>query len=199
MSENGYIKFSYDWTKSVPLSASDIADLERWRTRLRDLRLIGANPNGTGYGNISRRIGRSNQFIITGSNTGHLATLGGNGYTRVLSFDLPGNKLECEGPIQASSESLTHAAVYLTDPEVNAVFHVHSLSIWQRWIDKLPTTSRKAEYGTPEMAEEMVKVLKSGYTGERGVVVMGGHQEGLVSFGKTLDEAGEVLLYYCQK
>lgn len=196
LDEKGYIKYNCRWTRSGPLPESEIEILNRWRAKLHGLGLIGASKQNIGYGNISRRIGDSTQFIVTGSNTGHLPVLDGRHYARVLSFDFRNNTLSCQGPIQASSESLTHAAIYSTVPEIKGVIHVHSLSLWQSLIDKLPATSRDVEYGTPEMAAEMVRVLKEGKARELGIVIMGGHQEGIVTFGKNLDEAGEILLRY---
>jgi L-ribulose-5-phosphate 4-epimerase len=196
MTENGYIKYNCKWIKSGPLSESEIKNLNRWRTRLYDLKLIGAYENGIGYGNLSLRIGDSNQFIITGSNTGQLAQLNNNHYTRVLTHDINNNKLTCEGPIKASSESLTHAAIYAAKPGVNGVIHVHSLSLWQKLIDKVPTTSREVEYGTPEMAAEMTRLLSEAPVDDKGIMVMGGHEEGIITFGTTVDEAGGMVLQH---
>jgi L-ribulose-5-phosphate 4-epimerase len=196
MTEKGYLKFKCEWIRTGPLSESEIAEMNRWRAVLYGLRLIGAYPNGPGYGNISRRAGPVNQFIISGTNTGRLTVLDGSHYTRVTAYDFHLNRLTCEGPIQASSESLTHAAIYQAAPPVQAVIHVHSLDIWERLRDKLPTTSWEVEYGTPEMAQEMLRVLKDPELGQRGVVVMGGHREGLVAFGSSLESAAETLVLF---
>lgn len=200
MDEKGYIKFNCQWNKTGPPPRSLVADLNKWRDRLRRRGLVGAYENGIGYGNLSKRTGKSGQFIITGSNTGHLEVLDGNGYTRVLDYDFSHNQLTCAGPIKASSESLTHAAIYTAVPWVNGVIHIHSPAMWERLIDVLPTTSRRVEYGTPEMAEEMIRLLRDERNCEPGVVVMGGHKDGIVGFGKTLAAAGKVLLkYYHEK
>jgi len=53
----------------------------------------------------------------------------------------------------------------------------------------LPTTSKEIEYGTPEMAFEISKIMKLPETQNTKVFVMGGHKEGLISFGKTIEEA----------
>lgn len=196
MTENGYIKFNCNWIKSGPLSETEIKGLNRWRTRLYNLKLIGAYENGIGYGNISLRIDDSNQFIVTGSNTGQFALLDGSHYTRVLSYDVATNSLTCEGLIKASSESLTHAAIYTANSRVKGVIHVHCLSLWQKLIDKAPTTSKDVEYGTPEMAAEMMRLLSELPVKDQGIMVMGGHEEGIISYGTTLDEAGRVLLQH---
>jgi L-ribulose-5-phosphate 4-epimerase len=196
MNEKGVIKYNCNWIEGKPLSEAQIRTLNRWRTRLHNLGLIGAYDNGVGYGNISRRIGQSDQFIISGSNTGRLTVLDGRHYTRVLSYDIHDNKLTCEGPIQASSESLTHAAIYTANMRIKGVIHIHSLSLWQKLIDQVPTTSREVEYGTPEMAGEVTRIVKEAPIKDKGILVMGGHIEGIITFGRTLDEAGATLQQY---
>ena len=156
--------------------------------------LIGTNSNGIGFGNISIRIDDTRQFIITGSNTGGLDETKGKHFTRVVNFDIAGNSLICRGPIQASSESLTHAAIYTANDRIKGVIHVHSKYLWQRLKDVAPTTSVNVEYGTPEIASEMARLLIAGESVKAGIIVMGGHREGLVAFGRTLTEAGEIIL-----
>jgi len=197
MGEEGYIKFNCDWIKAEPLPMSNIVRLSRWRDELYRLGLVGAYDNGVGFGNISERVGESGQFMITGSATGGLEALDGSHYTIVRQYDLEKNCLSCEGPIKASSESMTHGAIYQAAPEVNGVIHVHDLGLWERLLDRVPTTSREVEYGTPEIAREMMRLIqdekRSSGTGHSGIIVMAGHKEGIVSYGRSLDEAGETL------
>jgi L-ribulose-5-phosphate 4-epimerase len=194
MQEKGYIKYDIKWIESEALPKSEVKELTRWRERLYDLKLIGAYDNGIGYGNISSRIGNSQQFIISGTNTGKLPVLDGRYYTRVIDYNIQGNSLTCQGPIKASSESLTHAAAYLADPAIKAVIHIHCLNLWQELMDKVPTTPRNVEYGTPKMAEEIMDILHNMAGGKQGLIVMGGHESGIVTYGKNLDEAGNILI-----
>ena len=53
--------------------------------------LIGAYPNGVGFGNVSVRIPRSRRFIISGTATGKIAFLTGAHYTLVTDFDIESN------------------------------------------------------------------------------------------------------------
>jgi hypothetical protein len=47
------------------------------------------------------------------------------------------------------------------------------------------------------MANEIQKIIMSLKPGEHApILVMGGHEEGIVAWGKTLDEAGELILKY---
>ena len=112
----------------------------------------------------------------------------------MTAFDFATNWLRCRGPVKASSESLSHAAVYVSDPAVQAVIHVHHLGMWEQLRDRIPTTDHAAEAGTPEMAAAIESLLRQPGVKEQGLFVMGGHREGLMAFGSTLDEAGEQIV-----
>lgn len=191
--EEGYIKFNCNWIKTPPGSPYELSSLNEWRDKLFKLGLIGAYSNGIGFGNISIRKSSSGQFMITGSATGGFGSLSEAHYTTVLEYSLEKNSLTCKGPIQASSESLTHAAIYQSAPGVNAVIHVHQLYLWEKLFDKIPTSNPSVEYGTPEMAHEVIRLFKETAVATTGIFVMGGHKEGIVSFGRDLTEAGEIL------
>jgi L-ribulose-5-phosphate 4-epimerase len=189
--EEGYTKFNSTWI-SVELF-QDIEKLNEWREKLRSLELIGMR-DGIGYGNISIR--KYDGFVISGTKTGGIEKLTEANYTKVLVWDYDKNWLACVGKIDASSESLSHAAVYQSDKNANAVIHIHSLKLWESLINKIPTTSPEAEYGTPEIARDIIRLFKETDVKEKKILVMGGHREGIISFGKDLDEAGNVLLRY---
>ena len=197
MSQEGYIKFECYWEKTGPVVSGELfRELNRWRGILYELKLIGAYPDGVGYGNISIRTKPGDQFVITGSATGKQKNLTRLGYSRVTKFSLSQNTLYCEGPVIASSESLSHAAIYETDPDVNAVIHIHHFEYWQKLMDRVPVTAPQAEFGTPEMAREIIRLFHETDVGEKKILVMGGHKEGIITFGKDLDEAGSYLLAY---
>jgi hypothetical protein len=44
------------------------------------------------------------------------------------------------------------------------------------------------------MARAIAELLRDPTVRDRGLFVMGGHREGLIAFGTTLDEAGNTLL-----
>jgi hypothetical protein len=67
--------------------------------------------------------------------------------------------------------------------------HIHSRKLWEKYLDVLPTTNKGVQYGTPEMAIEIMRVIKIEETQIKKVIVMGGHFEGIISFGKTVEEA----------
>ena len=192
MKETGSIKFNCNWTKAAPLDESLIADINKWRDRLYQSGLIGVNEDGIGFGNISARY-QNNTFIISGSGTGKLEKLTGEHYTLVTEFNLDENSIVAIGPVLASSESLTHAAIYTQCMKVNAVIHVHNLALWKELLLTNPCTNPAVEYGTPAMAREVKRLLGESTIPNLKIFAMAGHDEGVVAFGKDLDEAGQVL------
>ncbi len=192
--EEGYIKFKAHWQKTAPLPTARLKDISQWREQMYRAQLIGAYPDGIGFGNISERYA-AQQFIISGSATGNFAQLDESHYALVSDFDIDNNSVSCQGPILASSESMSHAVIYQECPEVNAVIHVHHLQLWQDYLQRLPCTSVDAAYGTPEMAREIIRLLRDTTVRNREkVFVMAGHREGLIAFGENLAEASATLL-----
>ena len=195
--EKGYIKYHCNWIKSAPIENKLIEELNHWRAKFLKLKFIGAYSNGIGYGNISIRL-QGNVFLITGSATGHLEHLTVEHYTRVTTYNFEQNSLTCEGTIQASSESLTHAAIYESCNQANAVIHIHGKSLWDKLKNAIPTSSPDVEYGTPQMAFEIQRLFKETDLMTKQILVMAGHEEGIISFGKNLEEAGNVIINYAE-
>ena len=100
-------------------------ELDAARTTLHDAGLIGVYPSGTGYGNISLRLA-GNLFLISGSGTGSSRLLGKQGYSLIRAFDPLENTVASFGPVQASSESMTHGAVYGAANKARCAIHIHS-------------------------------------------------------------------------
>lgn len=195
--DEGYIKFNCNWINGKPIFPNKLREINEWRDKLYRLGLIGILDNGIGFGNISIR-SENNTFIITGSGTGSLDKLTEEHYVLVNDYDVAKNSLTCTGPIKASSESLSHAMIYECSSETNAVIHIHNMDMWNRFIDQIPTTDKNFDFGTPEMANEIKKIV--GELGDKEkILVMGGHEGGIIAFGKTLDEAGDILLKYFNK
>ena len=205
MIDEGYIKYRCDWQQKSVVKPDEITTLNHWRTRLYQLGLIGQYNNGIGFGNISCRLSPQNSFIVSGTQTGGMPELTSEHYTKVTTFDCQQNYLVCEGAIKASSESLTHGAIYESNPDNNAVVHVHHLKLWQQLLNKVPTTDPNCEYGTPQMAAQIAKLskltvdknqLNQDQSNQDKIIIMSGHQEGVITFGQDLQEAGDTLLKY---
>jgi ribulose-5-phosphate 4-epimerase/fuculose-1-phosphate aldolase len=191
--DEGVVKYHCDWTFAEPVSVETIVDLMAWRDRLHSWGLIGVYDNGIGFGNVSVRLGNSCQFVISGTQTAHLSTLGPEFYCTVTEFNLEKNFLGCRGPVPASSESLTHAALYLHRDDVGGIIHVHNPQLWQQLLFQIPTTRKEIPYGTPGMAWEMFRLFEEENLGDRKILAMAGHEDGIICFGGCLDEAGLVL------
>ena len=196
MIDEGYIKYQCHWQNRQSIAPGDTIELNRWRDRLYQKALIGQYDNGIGFGNLSIRLSHSQQIIISGTQTGGISKLTAQHYTKVVDFDWHKNYVVCEGLIKASSETLTHAAIYVALPETQAVVHVHHGELWQELLNKVPTTNPNCAYGTPEMAEEIIRLCQQPATQQQKIVVMSGHEEGILTFGSNLDEAGNILLNY---
>lgn len=191
--DEGYIKFNCKWLEKESLKTDLLTGLNKWRDTMYRNFLIGMYDNGIGYGNLSIRHNNSN-FIITGSATGGIKQLSENHYTLVTEYNLEKNSLICSGPIKASSESLSHAVIYECSQETNAVIHIHHLEMWKKLLHHIPTTNTDIAFGTPEMAFEIQRLFAETDVNTKKILVMGGHSEGIIAFGKTLKEAGEKLL-----
>jgi ribulose-5-phosphate 4-epimerase/fuculose-1-phosphate aldolase len=194
VSETGSVKFKCE---QVPIEISrfaGFAELNKYRRKLLDLEMMGVDGNGIGFGNLSVRDGTSTRFYITGSATAGIVELTPADYAKVVAYDFPKNWLRCEGSRAASSESLTHAAVYESDPTARAVIHCHDINLWAALLDKVPTTPKGVEYGTAEMACAVQRLFEITDVKTRKIFVMAGHDGGLVTFGKNLQDAFGILV-----
>ncbi len=193
MRDEGVIKFEGRWQKTAAFGAEELQDLIGCRNELYRRGLIGVYPDGIGYGNLSRRGNSSRRFLISGSQTGHLPQAGPQHFTLVTDYDVKRNRLECRGPVQASSESLTHAMIYEIFPTVQAIIHVHSAALWGKLKNHIPTTGAEIPYGTPQMALEIKRLAVETDLGKRGILAMAGHEDGIITFGADLESAWRVI------
>jgi hypothetical protein len=190
----GYIKFNCLFNEETSsLSDRNYYLLNKWRNKLFKLGLIGCYRENIGYGNISIR-SEAAGFIITGSATGCKKKLTKDDYVLVDDYDFTNNEIHCSGKIRASAESLTHAAVYEANPDTMAVIHIHNLDLWEKYKGIMPTSPVTAEYGTPEIALAIKNLCLNHKTRDNGVIIMGGHREGIIVFGNDPDAAGNKVL-----
>jgi len=69
--------------------------------------------------------------------------------------------------------------------------------IWHRARElRVPTTDPSVAYGTPEMALAVQDLYRSTSLSEVRILAMGGHEDGVMVFGHTAEEAGQVLFTY---
>lgn len=190
----GVIKFSLNHQEAYLPHFSGLPELNAWRNVLFELGMTGQDPlryGGLGFGNVSIRTSES-QFLISGSQTGGIRTLGADHYVWVTHANPLENSIESIGPIKPSSESMTHASAYAACSWIQCVLHVHHPAIWNASESLgLPSTSPEVAYGTPAMAAEIERLAHE----TRGpVIAMKGHKDGLIAIGKSAREAGQSLI-----
>ncbi len=191
--DEGYIKFRPIWEESPAFTIPEIVVLIRWRQACYRKRWIGRYDNGIGYGNISCRAAEKSAFYITGSATGGISEINATAISKVTRVDAAKNTLWCNGPIIASSESMSHAAIYEELDWVQGVIHIHHQQLWKNTLHHLPTTAADAPYGSPEMVDSIITLLRTTDLPKQRVFVMEGHEEGIFAFGEDLAAAFEVL------
>ncbi|PKP11296.1 MAG: hypothetical protein CVU09_03205 [Bacteroidetes bacterium HGW-Bacteroidetes-4] len=196
MTDEGYIKYTFDWIKKPINLQSEVLDqLNLFRTKLRELNMIGKIPDGPGFGNISVR-SEGDTFFISGSDTGSLELLEAEQVALVSHCDYLQNRIVFEGQIAASSESMSHAAIYQQNKDVGAVIHVHHAKFWNHYRNLLPTTEVDAAYGTPAIAKAIAQ--KTEKKPKTKLLILGGHEDGIISYGSNLREAFELLIQWYQ-
>jgi ribulose-5-phosphate 4-epimerase/fuculose-1-phosphate aldolase len=195
--DEGVTKFKLTLKRAPAPEFNQVIALEKWRALFFKLGLIGEYPTEKiGYGNLSSRLFKKT-FIITGSQTGHLAHLQAHHYTKVIDCDLKRGSVTAEGLIPPSSESLTHYGIYEANPNIQSVFHVHHQNLWEM-LKQGPYDSIDDDipYGTQEMAEAASSLLQNKSS---GIFVMKGHEDGIISYGSTPEEAGKIILELYRK
>jgi hypothetical protein len=191
--DEGAIKFTCDWTDGPAPEGELVAELLSARDRLRGAGLIGVGSDGIGFGNVSVRLD-DGDILITGSQTGAIDTLSAAQLTRIVWYDIARNRVVCVGPVKASSESLTHAAIYECSEAIGAVVHVHARDEWERLRAVLPTTEESVAYGTPDMAREIARLYRESELPMTGIAVMGGHRDGIIAFADDVGAAVEIVM-----
>jgi ribulose-5-phosphate 4-epimerase/fuculose-1-phosphate aldolase len=195
--DEGYIKYQSRHEEVKDLHLPPFADdLIKARDYLYSLGLIGVYDNGIGFGNCSFRT-KNNEFVITGSATGEIKNLSRNHLCLVEKFSVEKNTVWSKGAIRASSESMTHGAVYSANDKINCVLHIHSRELFDYMKDGgFNFTAQNIPYGTPQMAIAVMDEVKKNAE-PHGIIVMLGHDEGIIAFGENisaaLDEIREII------
>jgi len=194
----GVVKYRVVHQPGAPLDWQNLQDLESWRQRLQRQGWLGQYPDGISYGNVSQRHPQGG-FVITATQVAHRATLSVDDYVHVTHYDPATHTLTVVGSTCASSEAPTHWAIYQLDPRIQVVFHIHCPSLWAQLLQQaeIPRTPPAIPYGT----QAMVEAIRELYPHDplaRNCLVMAGHQDGIVSFGRTAAEAGQVLFAHAK-
>ena len=189
---DGIIKYSIEHQTATSPLFSGYEQLEALRTRLFTLGLIG-EKDGIGYGNLSIRHEGSKSFFITATQTGRKQTLSREYYTYISNYNFSTFNVISQGTYKPSSEALSHAMIYAIDDRITAVIHIHSLALW-KFMKRKNYFFTTAEYGTAEMVEEIAGLYTNLDPMLNNAFVMKGHEEGIITFGRSVEEA-ELALY----
>jgi ribulose-5-phosphate 4-epimerase/fuculose-1-phosphate aldolase len=195
--QEGVIQFNLSHHATAAIHYAELADLIAWHERMHVQGLIGQEPSryeGFAYGNMSHRL-HNNEFLISGTQTGSLATLTDAHYAHIDACDIANNQVSSHGPIKPSSECMSHAAIYAARPDAMAIIHVHNPVIWQQYAALgLASTPADVGYGTPAMAAAIASSLKQLQHADHGCIAMLGHEDGIICFARNMDSAGQHLL-----
>lgn len=184
----GYIQFHCDHRPGPPLAHPQMAALLQARETLQQAGVLGVLPSGIGFGNVSVRTEASasascpsGRFLITASATGGIRPGTPDVMCEVDEADVATNSVRCHGPRPASSETLTHAAVYAARPDAGAVIHIHDRVLFHRLLGGgAPMTPPHARFGTVAMAEATGAVAAHGAAA--GCLAMTGHEDGVLAW-----------------
>ena len=190
MAYEGVIKFKFVCEDQSFLISDDIFNIiNPVRQLLKEKSYVGQYPDGISYGNISIRNKNNDEFYITASDTGKIEKTLLVHYVKIISCDLVNNICYYKGTALPSSETLSHFIIYTYCADAKAVIHIHDKALWLKLKDKVPTTNPNVEYGTIEMVNEIINLLKNTDLKNKKILVMGGHEDGLISFGSSIEEA----------
>lgn len=183
-------KFETVFQNHQPPNHFGIEQLKYWCKIFHEQGLTPSHESGTA-GNLSFRINSgSNEFIITAAGLQAKCKLRDNDFVHVISCNITQRKVIVNGTKLPSSESMMHAVIYETLPDINSVFHGH----YQALIDHaeilgLPITSTVCDYGTIELIESILPLL-----GQHSFFII--RQHGFLSLGTNMNIAGQQALFW---
>jgi ribulose-5-phosphate 4-epimerase/fuculose-1-phosphate aldolase len=201
MPKEGVVQYRCELHPGSPATEAQIRALALARQELFVRDAIGCDLSryGACYGNVSMRTGSwaagpgRREFLVSCTATGGEHELNATRISRVMHYDHENNFVIAQGPCPPSSESMTHGAIYDASLDVRAVVHGHDPKLWQWLLDEqAPSSPPEVDYGTPEMAESARQLVQNGITRPwrfPGVIAMAGHQDGVVGYGATVEQA----------
>jgi len=158
-----------------------IEDLKNWCNQFLKNKLITLDNNSLG---LSFRT--DDGLIITGNKLKE--NLSNDCFLSVLNYDVYKNSLFVEGVLEPSSEAVMHYLIYNTRFEVNAILCGNDDSIIKHAKKlKIIETTEELPSGSVELANEVLDVLSN-----NNFIVIKNY--GFVSLGKTMKEAGDLVL-----
>jgi L-fuculose-phosphate aldolase len=184
MTESSNVMFSPVFLDKNPPEDTRIDELIQWGKRFHEMGAVKAKE-----GNLSFRTKLG--FIITGTGT-VLGELSKELFVEVrgVVFGLNKNSVYIKGQVVPSVETVLHSGIYETLPDVNVIFHSHDGRVLKA-ADKLGLLSTETEQtpGSPELAEEAIRLVKSSQAIKCFIL----KNHGVITMGSTVTEAGKLM------
>ena len=194
--DEGVVKYEVEHSSVNAPYFTAYTTIEPIRSHLFALGFIGEH-HGVGYGNISVRDTATTGFFITATQTGKLSTLHREHYSYIHHYDFHHFLVQSQGVFPPSSEALSHAMIYEIHPDIRAVIHIHSSVLWH-FMQTHDYLATHAAYGTKAMVDDIAHLYRHCDPFLHNAFVMRGHQDGIITFGRTLDDA-QISLYHILK
>ncbi len=185
MQENkGVQKFQCQLKKTPGPELKYVHTLEKWRAIFHKIGLVGETET-LNYGHLSLK--SADKIIITGSQTGKYPHLNQNQYTSVTSCELAKLKVNAQGPIAPSNETLTHFVIYEANAKIKFIFQIYHNELWKMMKNKSHDfVSENASIDLLEMNSEIKKMANEKtmnvffLKGSPGEIIAYGEDENLV-------------------
>jgi L-ribulose-5-phosphate 4-epimerase len=194
--DDGVIKFACQWQPGPPLEATWLAPLVTWRDRLWQAQQIGTYPNGIGYGNISLKLSRPHLCRFRhpdrppGPDHSHPLHPGGwlghrPQYPALRS--VPSKPRPNPSPMQLST-TMRQISGRLSTFIIETCGSTTS-TVCRPRPPAFPTALPKwpTKCGDCWTIADLL---------QQRILIMAGHEEGVLVFGPTLESAGQVLFPY---
>ncbi len=189
-----YIKFDCKQVSDNLPAEHEISGLNKLRQYLYAMGFIGALPDGDGFGNVSKK-SSVGKVVVSCSKTGSIRDLSREHFACIEGYDISKNFVKYSGKLPASSEAMTHLAIYGANEKVNVVAHIHNERIWNLLISAGLKTNGNADYGTVEIAMEAYNyVLESKLS--NGIFALAGHKDGIIIYAENFDKIIKLLNEY---
>ena len=178
------VKFKTIFLEKNIIKNKKIKELIKYGRKFAEL---GLSPkyDGGSAGNLSFR---TKDGFITTSSRSDLSCLKKEKFAEVIDCNFNKKEVYLKGLKEPSSETFLHYSIYKRRKDINVIFHVHDNDALKHAKElKIPVTHEKKFYGTIELSNEAIKILKN-----NDYIALKGH--GIVAMGKTIEETAKLIL-----
>lgn len=185
------------YTKTEEIALKECGKIEKTRSRLFCLGLLGAYSNGSSFGSISLRYNKNkDSFVISGKDTGEFPKLNPNYYSFIKKFDFDKKRMYCVGVSKPSREWIIHSHLYKLDAQIKAVIVVNNEKIWDSMYSneslKIDSNDLDSEEVFSKLYENIDPFLNNSFLVDK-------EDFSMVVFGKSLSDAEKTLYSIVQR